>query len=163
MSSFNLFGALVSLLAKIELLPVLKKLLEITRCKSSTIIQIRGAKKKTPQTTTWLQSDPSMILSKERVCVSRGEPAILEAEGRGSEWGGCRAGTPCKESPSPAWHCHLQRWLCPVMEASTSDVRTHSNQDKFNSPSPGSELTKQTSGYNLASCVICLQGANVRP
>ena len=46
MSSFNLFGASVSLLAKIELLPVLKKLLEITHCKSSTIIQIRGAKKK---------------------------------------------------------------------------------------------------------------------
>ena len=86
MSSFNLFGASVSLLAKIELLPVLKKLLEITHCKSSTIIQIRGAKKKkNPKTTTWLQSDPSMILSKERVCVSGGEPAILEAEGRGLE------------------------------------------------------------------------------
>jgi hypothetical protein len=72
------------LLAKIELLPVLKKLLEITHCKRSTIIQIRGAKKNTQKTTTWLQSDPSTILSKERVCVSGGEPAILEAEGRDS-------------------------------------------------------------------------------
>ena len=81
--------ASVSLLAKIELLPVLKKLLEITHCKSSTIIQIRGAKKKKrKKKTTWLQSDPSTILSKEE-CVFQEEnrPSWRQREGTQGEGG----------------------------------------------------------------------------